>query len=156
MDLEHATAAARTVKANGQEWHVSPLTAREWGEFQSWLKDEYLELIQRNAEKIKDKDVRAKVVSDAFARVARFSMDAPELASLANSPAGLYRLVRLHLLRRHPEVTEEDVANILNSAEVQSLFLKRINDSLGPAGGRKKKRAKRTKKRVKRRVKKGR
>ncbi len=147
MELEHATAAARTVKANGREWHVSPLTAREWGEFQTWLKDEYLDLIQRNARKIKDKDVRAKVVADAFARVARFSMDAPELASLANSPAGLYRLVRLHLLRRHPKVTEEDVAAILNSEEVQALFLKRINDSLG----RKKKRTKRTKKRVKKR-----
>lgn len=151
MDLEHATASARTIKADGQEWHVSPLTAREWGEFQSWLKDEYLDLVQRNAGRIKDEKIRTKVVSDAFERVARFSMDAPELASLANSPAGLYRLVRLHLLRRHPDVTEEDVAAILNSDEVQRLFLKRIDESLGPKEGRKKKRVKRKEKRVKKR-----
>lgn len=143
-----ATGSAHTITANGQEWRITPMTEGQWGQYQAWLKDQYLDVVQRNAGKIEDAETRQAVIRDAFTRVGRLELDSPEMVALTNSPAGLYRLIREHLLPCHPDITEAKVAEILNSPEIQKLFLLKIKELAGPQEVRKKKSpAKRRKKR---------
>ena len=131
--LEHASGAARSLKLNGEEWFFTPLTGQEWGEYLAWLRDSYMEFVKHHAADLDPAD-RTRQLDKAFTLGPTLTMNSPEMAAIANEPGGIFRLVRMHLLPRHPDITEKRVAELLNSEELRALALKSIEKTL-PKGG---------------------
>lgn len=141
--VEQATGAARSFRIGGVEYWITPIPSRTWGEYIGWLKDEFLNTIKRNVKDLEPED-RKSILQRAFEKVGRLELGDPELKGVSGSPAGVYRLVRLHLLARHPEMTEEEVASLLNNPELQRLALEAIEKTLPEKGGEHPKRKRRT------------
>lgn len=115
--VETATAAVRTLKLAGKEYHISPLTEAEWGEYFAWVKDEWLGMIKRQAADLPP-DVRTTILKDAFTKFGQMTMTSPEARSITESPQGMYRLIWLSLRRRHPEVTLDMIGDLLFHPEM--------------------------------------
>ena len=127
-------AAARVLEIGGKTYHVSPLTAKQWGEHIGWLKDEWFSTIKRNVADL-EPGLRDSLLTETTKKLGLLAIDDPELVAIAGSPAGVFRIVRLHLLARHPDISEEDVADLLNSTELQQLALDRIAETEQTGGG---------------------
>lgn len=127
--VEHATAAPRSLRIGGQEWYFTPLSAKEWGEYFAWLRDEYLRLVKTHVVDLDPED-RARILDRAFDKAPTLDLDSPEFKATMNSPHGVFRLVGLHLRARHPDVSDEKVAELLNSDEMRERAMSKVAGTL--------------------------
>lgn len=123
--IEQATGAARVLTVAGKDYFITPMPAQAWGEYLGWLKDEWFSTIKRNVADL-EPELREKLLTKSLEKLGTLGMDAPELEAIADSPAGVFRIVRMHLTPRHAEMTEQDVAELLNSPELQARALQKI------------------------------
>ena len=149
-----ATAAPRSLgEINGQEWFISPITEAGWAEFLAWVQDQYMAQQKKHAEGL-EPAIKETVLANAFERMGRMTLESPEAKPVTESPVGIFRLIWMHLRPRHPDVTMEQVAEIVNSqamCERATELIRRTTESEKRAGRKKRatpKRATRKKPRV--------
>lgn len=111
-DTATGLASPTTVTLAGKKYRLTPLKQRDWGEFERWLKDTYLELAKRNVRGMEDKD-RDCLLKHAFDRAALITFQSFEALEAMESFDGAVKLVWLSLRTEHVDLTEEDVATIL-------------------------------------------
>jgi len=113
-NLPHAVAADRDVVfADGNTYHLSPLTLRDWGEIDVWLED----YVKRRAERVyrdAPADVKAEGIRTAYARANRVSFANVDGVGLLTTPEGTARVLWHALRRAHPSLTPEDVKELWN------------------------------------------
>jgi len=112
-----AAASPRVVKIAGKEWFISPLTQEEWAEYMAWIQDEWLAVHKRNAADLEPED-RTAVLKQAFDQAGRMTLQSIQSQTITESPSGIFRLVWMHLRRRHPDITPEKVAELLNDSQL--------------------------------------
>lgn len=113
---KHSTATSLAsptiVTLAGKKYRLTPLKQRDWGEFERWLKDTYLELAKRNVHGMEDKD-RDCLLRHAYDRAAVITFQSSEAIEAMESFDGAVKLVWLSLRTEHSDLTEEDVAKML-------------------------------------------
>ncbi len=124
--VEQATGSARVLNVGGKDYYITPMPAQAWGEYLGWLKDEWFSAIKRNVADLAP-DIQERLLATSLKRFGTIGMGDPELEAIADSPGGVFRLVRMHLTPRHPEMTEQNVADLLNSPELQAQALAKID-----------------------------
>lgn len=131
---ESASAAPRTLNVNGREYLITPLTLDDYCEYTAWLKDRYVDEVRRHLDGLDAEDRRAllmdaieKTRSMGHTRNAKGSVDlSPELKRIATEPLGQIRLLWMAMRRRQPDITPQDVSNLLTSESVIAQFMEQV------------------------------
>lgn len=115
-DAVTAAAAPRSFKVKGVEYYITPLSDAGWAEYTAWIQDHYIAVTKRNLDGLKDTE-RQVLLDRAFDTASRLTMHSPEANGITQSIQGMFRLVWMHLRPRHPDITTQQVAEILNDRE---------------------------------------
>lgn len=121
-----ATAAPVELKLNGKTWYVSPLAEEDYGEFERWVQDKYVELVKRNLGDLSD-DESSKQLSDAFRHAATITMHSAQSLRLMSTVDGCVKLLWLGMRRRQPDLTEQDVYGIISNPRLINQALDAID-----------------------------
>lgn len=140
--LPAATAAPRSLKVGGVTYQITPLTLDEWGEYIAWVQDETIATTKRN---VKDLDVetRTAMIEKAIERANMITMESPEFAAINQRPTGMFRILWMHLRKRHPDLMPDDVVEIFcdpeNLEEAMSQIEQTVESGEKPAKKKKRK-----------------
>lgn len=125
VDVSTAMASPGTVTLAGKKYRLTPLKQREWGEFERWLKDSYLELAKRNVRGMEGED-RDLLLKHAFDRAALITFQSSEAINAMETFDGAVKLVWLSLRAEHPDLTEENVATLLLDPKTLEQVMERL------------------------------
>lgn len=123
----------------GKSWRATPLSMAAWGEYIEFLKQAFLRIQIKGAEQITDPELREKVITRAFDIAAELGFESPQLRSTWNSVAGHHKLIYMLLKPKHPEITEEIIAEALEDEGQRILVMEEIADLIAPRSTSKKK-----------------
>lgn len=141
--LQQATAAPRIARVGDREFRVAPLTLKQVAEYQAWCKDQYMADIRRFIEPLSAED-RKTVLTIATDRIGTMTMTSPEMMNVQSGYEGTFRYVALGLAKYHPDVTADEVAELIENELYRKALLKAAEDandtsnlpkSPAPAGG---------------------
>lgn len=115
MSLTAITAAPVPLVLGQKEYQLSPLQRKDWGILVAWVQDEILELCERQIAKVESLDLAEKEAlrKDAQRRASCLSEMSPEVLSRVASLRGLLKCLWLGLRKEHPDLSEDDVYNLL-------------------------------------------
>lgn len=106
------TAAVGTVKLLGQVYYISPLRDVDYGEFNRWMQQEHVKLT-KDAIKGMDVEVQKALLREAIAEARKLDVTSPDALQVMTSFGGSCKLLWLSLRRRQPDLTEEELFDIL-------------------------------------------
>ena len=120
--LGDAVAAPRMLKHRDVEYRMRPLTYEAIGEIERWIQGEHIAITKRNlngAGQDIPAPIRERLMVEAFARASRINMTSPDADAIIHTAEGSCRLLHATMIRDHPDLTLEDVRNILSDPETQ-------------------------------------
>jgi len=115
-----ATATPTTVELGGRQYCVSPLRDKDYGEFEKWVQDRYMDLAQRNLDSLSPEN-QEKLLHHAYDQAARITMASPEAVQAVITMEGSVKLLWLHLRREQPDLTEETLFDLLVDSGTQEV-----------------------------------
>lgn len=104
-----ATAAAAPVEIDGKQYHVSPLSDREWAELDLWCQGRVIQIARASLPSDASEEDRRQTMAAAFENAAQRSWAKDGVRAVQTRP-GLSQFVWRLLHRRHPELTLDEVA----------------------------------------------
>jgi len=110
-----ATAAPIEVTINGNVYKVSPLTDKDIGELDNWLRMRLITLARETAKGLPD-DERQKLMDDAFRSAMSMSW-IKDRGLIRNTPEGMTRFVYQLFKREQPNLTMDQLTKDLNADE---------------------------------------
>lgn len=119
--IPHAQMAAspHPVKLDGKTYIMSPLSDRDWGELELWMQMRPIalakEAIRRNSDL--DQAQRDVIMSRATDQMMKMAVATPEGAAILVSVDGISMLTWIGLRARHPDVTFENVRQMMFKPE---------------------------------------
>lgn len=108
-------------------YRISPLSDRDYGEFENWVQDQFLDVAKRNLEGLAQAD-RDALLKAAYETASRLTVTSPESLKLMSTVNGAAYLLYLSLRRDHPDVTFEKAKEISTDPKVLRQFMDRINE----------------------------
>lgn len=127
-DQTAAVAAARSFEVKGVEYFVTPLNEKGWGEFRAWMQDQIIDLTKRNLDGLTP-TVQKELLQEAINTARRATLESPEGRAIIASVDGMYRIVWLHLLPRHPDITQEKVGELLRDEELLAEAMAKVQQA---------------------------
>ena len=131
--VSRATAAALTVTIGGKDWQLSPLRIKAFGELEQWLRSK---LVQIGRDAIRGQgltdDERRAIMDAAFRRASMVCLIAAKdggplgadmeqtTTAMLSSADGLFQIVKLSLSRKHRDLTDDQVEDILDDPDVDA------------------------------------
>lgn len=112
----HATAAPVPVRLAGQDYRMTPLTDKDYAEFENWMRSRPIRIAKENMARIPDltKEDRDVLLRQAMEISARLSMTNMDGMQVMVSWEGASYLSWLGLKKCHPELTSEDVVRLMS------------------------------------------
>lgn len=116
-----ATAAPIPLRLGNKTYRLSPLRDRDYGAIERWLQDRHIALVRRNLDGL-PAEARDRQLDRAFAEAREISArslvsgDDPyhrEATEAFESIEGLVFMTWLMLQREHPELSEDDVSELM-------------------------------------------
>lgn len=98
-------------------YFCSPFREEDYGTFENWAQDRFIDIAIRNAEKTKDEGVKTALINAAYAEASRITFTSDRGLELMVSPRGMLLLCYLSLKQKHPDITTEKVAKLLLNPE---------------------------------------
>lgn len=135
------TAAPIPVQLGEKTYLVSPLRDMDYGILEKFAQDKYMDLAIRNADKVTDSEAKARLIERAFDTAAKVTFTSPEGMRQLVTTGGMIMVVWCSLRKEHPELSIDDVGELLIEAGKASLLTKAVD-----------KLAKKKKKKVKKRI----
>lgn len=144
-----ATAAFVKVTLDGTTYRVSPLRDKDFGAFERWVQQRFLDVTKQNLEGLTE-DQATRQLDRAFERAGSITFVSPEASALMASVEGAVFLFWLSVRQEHPDVTESQLTALLtNPANLDAVMdvVHDVNKEHSPV--KKKRPAPKRKKRVK-------
>lgn len=129
-----ATAAPITFKSNGKELRLSPLEDRDFGEFERFLQDKYVEVAKRNLSGL-EPSVQIELLKDVINTAAGITITSTRGQELMQSVESIVKFVWLHCRKHQPELSETELFTWLEDDEVHKQILDKIESLNTPHNG---------------------
>jgi len=126
MDLPQITAAPSEIDFEGKTYRLTPLADQDFGEFQRWMQDNYIDLAKRNLDGLSEAD-RSSFLAHAYDEAAKLTLDSPETLRIMRTVDGAAKLLWLSLRREHPELTFQDAKVLCTKVEFVKWSMERID-----------------------------
>lgn len=140
MDRATATAAPTAVKIGNATYKLTPLKDSDYGEFEKWLQDRQYEIVKRNLDGLSP-EIAVKLLAHAHDRATCIGFADDESIRVMSTYEGAVKLAWMSLRIEHPELKEDDVAELLFDPGVLSDVMDKLPMGMPDgAGERKKKR----------------
>ncbi len=111
MSLANATGAPSIITVNETDYRVTPLTLRDMGFLEQWLKDDCIRQARRQAEETDDPQMRSLLLREGFNKAGEIDV-ALKLNEYLSSFKFSSLLILLALQHEHPELREEDIDSL--------------------------------------------
>lgn len=114
--IEHAAGAGATIKLKGKDYTIKPMTIGDWVEFRSYIRSKRIEDF-----------AKASFVMDPVDKVQGMVMLASQtitetdIENEAITPEGMIFMLWRTFMKTDPELTMEDVSDLMQGEDVQSL-----------------------------------
>lgn len=131
MGLAQMTAAPSEFTVDGKTYYLSPLADEDFGQFERWVQDRYLDVAKRNLGGLGKED-REALLKNAYEKAAELTISSPEALNLMTTTDGSAKLLHLSLLRRHPDITFQEVTQLVTNPTVVRISMDRIKDLNAP------------------------
>ena len=122
MSLANATAGPSIITVNETDYRVSPLTLRDMGFLEQWLKDECMREARRQAKEEDDPEIRSLLIHDGSMRAKEVDVALKLTDYLTN-----YKFASQFILRglehEHPELRVEDVDSLAVVEQIGQQFI---------------------------------
>lgn len=125
MNRATATAAPTTVELGGKNYRLTPLRDRDWGEFEKWLQDRHYAAARRNLQGL-NAEAQRDLMRHAHDRATAIVFTDNESAKMMGTYEGACFITYLSLRHEHPEITEDEVADLLFDPEALSRAMDRL------------------------------
>lgn len=125
-----ATAAPATIRLNGSEYRIKPLTHGDIGEFERWLQDEHIAITRRNLVN-ESPEMAEPLLKEAYARASRINMNSPDGLAIQSTFEGGSRIFWMSLRQGHPNLSLADVQELLCNPETQLPNYDLVNEVMG-------------------------
>lgn len=112
MNGPDITAAPSEVVIGDEVFLVSPMQDKDYGEFERWVQDRYLDVATRNAEKIPEGN-RDVWLQHAYDRAAAITITSDEALKIMVTVEGSARMFWLSTRRNHPDLTYDRALQLL-------------------------------------------
>ena len=142
-----ATAAPMSFKMKGQSLRLSPLRDCDFGEFERYLQDRYVEVAKRNLSGL-DNAVQIELLRDVMDTAAGITITSPKGQELMQSIESVVKFVWLHCRQHQPDLTETELFGWLEDDEVHKQILDKIESLNTPSRNGSVKKKKRVKKKI--------
>ncbi len=129
MNRATATAAPSSVTIKGTKYFLTPLQDLDFGRFEKWLQDRYLDMARRGCHGL-DPAQTTEIMSCAIDRANKMAITDDDSIEIQESFEGSVQLAWLSLRHEQPEITEDEVAILLYSPEALSHVMAKIPDGL--------------------------
>lgn len=127
-----------TLTIGGMPYRLSNFTAEMQQEFCDWSKTVLYDPVRDVLAYIKDipEKLQKDLLNDAFRRKSlRGSVTDPDLDALEHSFQGITKIYQLMFRKHHPNLTERDIANLMNQAH-EELGEEGLEEVFGIAKGK--------------------
>ena len=116
MDRAQVTAAPVDVEIAGKTYTLTPLSDRDTGELDNWLRARVIRIARESLDSFMSSEERQEVMNQAFECACKLSwVMGPSL--LTSTPDGLMRFIYQMLKPAHPSITPEEVSKIIQKEE---------------------------------------
>jgi len=133
IGLADITAAPSTLEMGGKVYTVSPLQDRDYGEFERWVQDRYLDVATRNVDKIPSEN-REAFLQHAYDTAAEITIHSDRALSLMVTVEGSAFLLWLSVRRDHPEATYEEVLRFATDPKTLQKAMEKVEQLNTPLG----------------------
>jgi hypothetical protein len=120
-----ATASRREITVGEKTYTLAPLTDKDYGEFEQWIQDRYIDSVKRNSADLTEKE-RERQLDRAFETAPFITSTSVKGLAIMKSIAGLSRLLWLSFRKEHPDITTEEVSKMLLDPEVADLAVRKL------------------------------
>jgi len=127
------TAAPVELKAGERTYLMHPLTEKDFGEFERWVRSLTIQTGRDACEGIEDEEGRQEVLQAAFAAAAKISLSSPECKASMRTVEGVQRLVWYSLRRGDGRLTLEKSREVVNAAGGLGVVSARLNEVMPKA-----------------------
>jgi hypothetical protein len=127
MSLSKMTAAVSELKIDNITYRISPLRDMDFGEFERWVQDSYMDVALRNLESLSEKD-REVLIKAAYEKASNLTFASKESITLMTTVDGAAKLLWLSLRREHPDITIEIAQELATHPKTIKLFMDKIHD----------------------------
>ena len=123
MELQAHAATPESLFMGGRTWHLSPLTIGDLAELQRWGAMREFELAKEYTRDL-DSETRKGILHEAWTSCRKnlaAGLDSSALMATVANMDGFAQIVGLALRKRHPEVTPQQVREMLDAGVVEEL-----------------------------------
>jgi hypothetical protein len=125
MSRVDITASPSEIEIGGQVYRISPLRDRDFGEFERWVQDRYLDVARRNLEGLNETD-KVTLLKCAYEKAASLSISSPESLKLMTTIDGAAMLMYLSLRREQPDITYNKAIELTTDAKMVKFCMDKI------------------------------
>lgn len=122
-----ATAAPISVALGEKTFLISPLRDMDYGLLEKYAQDKYMDLAIRNSEKLESESLKAELIKRAFDTAARVTFTSLEGMRQLTTTGGMIMLVWVSLRKEHPELSIDDVGELLIKAGNAKLLTRAVD-----------------------------
>ena len=122
-----ATAAFGRITLGGTKYRVSPLQDKDFGAFERWVQQRFLEVTKQNLEGLTE-DQATRQLDRAFERAGLITFVSPEASALMASVEGAVFLFWLSVRHEHPDVTESQLTKLLTDPANMDAVMDIVHD----------------------------
>lgn len=126
MNRATATAAPSELRIKDRTYLQTPLKNKDWGRYERWLQDRQFNVARRNMDGL-PAELQAELIKHAHDRAAAIGFASPDSLRSARSLEGMCYLIYLSLLCEHPELSEDDVVELLYDPIILSAAVDNLN-----------------------------
>lgn len=104
------------IKIGGKTYTFSPLRGKQMGEFERWAQEREVQIGMAIADKLKGED-RDKAIRYCHDRVSRIRVGSNQMYELMATTEGIQQCARLMLQQHHPDITDDEVWEMVDNIE---------------------------------------
>ena len=127
MNTAEVTAAPLPVVLGGKTYLCSPFCDEDFGVFERFAQDKYLDIAFRNVDKLKDQACKDRLIDKAYEESIRVTFTSAEGMRQMATPKGMVLLVWLSLRKNHPEETLDTISELLSKPSNAKELTKAVN-----------------------------
>lgn len=120
-ELENVTAAPQTIRLAGRDITMRPLTMKDWGEVQRWLRQHYRQQVEEVAEGLPPSERTAYIV-ECRKKELGLRVGTAEGDKLLCTFEGLVLLLHLSVRRDHPELTVQALEDMVHTTDLPAVL----------------------------------
>ena len=128
--MPQMTAAAYPLVLDGQTYHMTPLTDRDYDELTNWMRSRIIDTARKNITPDMDSDERRELLAAAIENASGVNFGEPRSQQHIKTIDGVARVIFQSCLKRHPRLDYEQFRKLFKSApniEAAMAIWKEIN-----------------------------